>query len=114
MREHLNSKSKNKNKYKNLSCPNCKFKNIVKKGLIHLIADPIVILRRRNKSKKEFGAYPTKKYLGVIVKELDDEENYLTYFIEALGPDAIIKTIDTSKISIVKVSEKIGRMYNEM
>jgi len=32
MREHLNSKSKNKNKYKNLSCPNCKSKNIIKRG----------------------------------------------------------------------------------
>ena len=32
MREHLNSKSKNKNKYKNLSCPNCNSKNIIKRG----------------------------------------------------------------------------------
>jgi transposase-like protein len=32
MREHLNSKSKNKNKYKKLSCPSCNSKNIIKKG----------------------------------------------------------------------------------
>ncbi len=32
MREHLSSKSKNKNKYKNLSCPNCKSKNIIRRG----------------------------------------------------------------------------------
>lgn len=32
MRKHLNSKSKNKNKYKNLSCPNCKSKHIIKRG----------------------------------------------------------------------------------
>jgi transposase-like protein len=32
MRQHLNSKYKNKYKYKNLSCPNCESKNIIKRG----------------------------------------------------------------------------------
>jgi adenylate kinase len=86
----------------------------VKKYLIHLIADPVIILGRRNKSKKEFDAYPTKKYLEVIAKELDDEEDYLTYFVRALRPDVLVKTIDTSNSSIMKVAEKIGAIYNEI
>ena len=88
--------------------------NDIKKGLINLIADPLIILRRRNRSKKQFWAYSTEEDLDIIARELGDSQNYLNYFMRALGPDIIAETIDTSKSSITEVAEKIGVIYNEI
>lgn len=85
-----------------------------KTGVLYLMADPETILERRKSSDKKFKAYKTQEEVTTMKRELADSEKYWRYFIDALKPNITARKIDTSKISLEEVVNKIGEMYNAM
>jgi adenylate kinase len=84
----------------------------IKKGLINLTASPEVIIQRRNKSKKRFKAYLTKGDYDLIRMEIQESKKYFEYFYNSLNPNVSILELDTERLSLEEVAEKIGEFYH--
>jgi len=85
--------------------------NLIKKGLVRLVANPETILKRRNNSKKRFKAYPTEEDLSIISSEISASKKYFDYFVDSLMPNVSSIELNNSDLSLDETKNKLKEFY---
>jgi adenylate kinase len=84
------------------------------RGIIHVIANPQEVLKRRAASSKQDHHYPTITDSAIAERELGESGEYFQRFCDIWSDASLTGTLDTTQRTIPDMAQEVIKIYDKL